>query len=92
MTHREHQIAIDDGPPDPTGIGACAAAGCEPVYLPTTRETGFLPDLDAIDEATSSRANLLICGYPNNPTGAVADDDLVTTLAGGGVSGARPPG
>ena len=26
-----------------------AAADCEPVYLPTTRETGFLPDLDAID-------------------------------------------
>ena len=24
-----------------------AAADCEPVYLPTTRETGFLPDLDA---------------------------------------------
>ena len=27
-----------------------AAADCEPVYLPTTRETGFLPDLDAIGE------------------------------------------
>src|SRR3954454_1734996 len=27
-----------------------AAADCEPVYLPTTRETGFLPDLDAVDE------------------------------------------
>ncbi len=25
-------------------------ADCEPVYLPTTRETGFLPDLDALDE------------------------------------------
>ncbi len=32
-----------------------AAAGCEPVYLPTTRETGFLPDLDAIDEALLKR-------------------------------------
>ncbi|MGB8157708.1 MAG: aminotransferase class I/II-fold pyridoxal phosphate-dependent enzyme, partial [Pseudolabrys sp.] len=27
------------------------AADCEPVYLPTTRESGFLPDLDALDEA-----------------------------------------
>ena len=26
-------------------------ADCEPVYLPTTRETGFLPDLDALDDA-----------------------------------------
>ena len=28
-------------------IGRRAAAECEPVYMPTTRETGFLPDLDA---------------------------------------------
>ena len=26
------------------------AAGCEPVYLPATQETGFLPDLDALAE------------------------------------------
>ena len=32
-----------------------AAADCEPVYLPTTRETGYLPDLDAIDAALLAR-------------------------------------
>ncbi|PMV91713.1 aspartate aminotransferase, partial [Pseudomonas sp. MPR-TSA4] len=36
------------------GAGAGAAA-CEPVYLPTTVDNGFLPDLDAIDEATLAR-------------------------------------
>jgi N-succinyldiaminopimelate aminotransferase len=31
------------------------AAGCEPVYLPATRESGFLPDLDALDDALLAR-------------------------------------
>ena len=30
---------------------AALAAGCEPVFLPCSIETGFLPDLDALDEA-----------------------------------------
>jgi hypothetical protein len=33
------------------GAGA-RAAGCEQIYLPTTVANGFLPDLDALDEAT----------------------------------------
>ncbi len=32
--------------------GAAAMAGAEAVFLPATRETGFLPDLTAVDEAT----------------------------------------
>src|SRR6266550_4550829 len=32
------------------GAGA-RAAGCEQIYLPTTRTNGFLPDLDALDPA-----------------------------------------
>ena len=28
------------------------AADCEPVYLPATRATGFLPDLDALTESS----------------------------------------
>ena len=31
------------------------AAGCEPVYLPATKQTGFLPDLDAISEELLAR-------------------------------------
>ena len=31
------------------------AAGCEPVYLPATRATGFMPDLDALDEPLLKR-------------------------------------
>jgi LL-diaminopimelate aminotransferase len=42
---------------------------------------GFLPDLDAVEPADSGRANLAIVGYPNNPTGAVADDAFFARLA-----------
>ena len=47
-------------------------AGAEVVYLPLSRETGFLPDLDAISEETARHAKILWLNYPNNPTGAIA--------------------
>jgi N-succinyldiaminopimelate aminotransferase len=48
-------------------------ADCEPVYLPTTRETGFLPDLDALDEELLARTVAFYIASPSNPQGAVAD-------------------
>jgi aspartate/methionine/tyrosine aminotransferase len=50
-----------------------AAADCEPVYLPATRETGFLPDLDSVGEGLLSRTVALYIASPSNPQGAVAD-------------------
>ena len=50
-----------------------AAADCEPVYLPATRETGFLPDLDAIGEELLARTVAFYLASPSNPQGAVAD-------------------
>jgi aspartate/methionine/tyrosine aminotransferase len=50
-----------------------AAADCEPVYLPATRETGFLPDLDAVGEGLLSRTVACYIASPSNPQGAVAD-------------------
>ena len=49
------------------------AADCEPVYLPTTRETGFLPDLDALDDELLARTVAIYLASPSNPQGAVAD-------------------
>jgi len=49
------------------------AADCEIVYLPTTRETGFLPDLDALDGALLRRTVAMFLASPSNPQGAVAD-------------------
>jgi aspartate/methionine/tyrosine aminotransferase len=50
-----------------------AAAGCDIVYLPATRETGFLPDLDALDDALLRRTVAMFLASPANPQGAVAD-------------------
>jgi len=49
------------------------AADCEPVYLPTTRETGFLPDLDVLGEDLLARTVAFYIASPSNPQGAVAD-------------------
>src|SRR6516225_11577609 len=53
------------------GAGA-RAAGCEQIYLPTTLENGFLPDLDALDEATLARTAAFYIASPANPQGSVA--------------------
>jgi aspartate/methionine/tyrosine aminotransferase len=49
------------------------AAQCEPVYLPATRATGFLPDLDALSEDLLARTVAFYIASPANPQGAVAD-------------------
>jgi aspartate/methionine/tyrosine aminotransferase len=56
------------------------AAGCELIYLPTTIENGFLPDLDAIDEATLARTVAFYLASPANPQGSVASADYFTRL------------
>jgi aspartate/methionine/tyrosine aminotransferase len=53
--------------------GAAVMARAEPVLLPATAETGFLPDLDALDEALLARTALFYLCTPANPQGATAD-------------------
>ncbi len=49
------------------------AGNCEPVYLPATAATDFLPDLDALSEELLARTVALFIASPANPQGAVAD-------------------
>jgi len=58
------------------------AAGCEAVFMPTTRETGFLPDLDALDETLLKRTVAFYLASPSNPQGAVASLAYLEKLAG----------
>ena len=58
------------------------AAECEPVYMPATRESGFLPDLDALDDALLARTVAFYIASPSNPQGAVADRAYLEKLAG----------
>jgi N-succinyldiaminopimelate aminotransferase len=61
------------------GAGA-RAAGCEPIYLPTTVANGFLPDLDALDDATLARTVAMYIASPANPQGAVASREYFARL------------
>ena len=58
------------------------AADCEPVYLPARKESGFLPDLDALDDALLARTVAFYLASPSNPQGAVASRAYLDKLAG----------
>lgn len=64
----------------PAYAAGADAAGCERVLLPTPPQTGFLPDLDAISEATLSRTVAFYLASPANPQGAVATPDYLRRL------------
>ena len=61
------------------GAGA-RAAGCEPIFLPTTVANGFLPDLNTLDETTLARTVAMYIASPANPQGAVASRDYFRRL------------
>jgi aspartate/methionine/tyrosine aminotransferase len=61
------------------GAGA-RAAGCEQIYLPTTPANGFLPDLNALDDATLARTVAIYLASPANPQGSVASRDYFSRL------------
>lgn len=79
--HRKGTPAILMPNPFYPAYGAGArAAGCEAVLMPTTRDTSFLPDLDALDDATLSRTAAVFIASPANPQGAVASRDYFLKL------------
>lgn len=47
-----------------------------PHIMPLKEENGFLPDYTAIPEPVLQKAKLLFINYPNNPTGAHAEDSF----------------
>lgn len=55
-------------------------ADCETVYLPTTAETGFLPDLDGLGDDLLARTVAFYLASPANPQGAIADENYLTRL------------
>jgi aspartate/methionine/tyrosine aminotransferase len=58
-----------------------AAADCEPIFLPATAATAFLPDLDALGEDLLARTVAFYIASPSNPQGAIADLAYLTKLA-----------
>ncbi len=60
--------------------GAALLAGAEPLYLPCTEQTGFIPDFSAVSDQTWERCQLLFICSPGNPTGAVIDMETLKYL------------
>lgn len=51
-----------------------------PLRVPSTADTGFMPDLDAWERALDSRTVAIVVNTPNNPTGSVAPRDYLQQL------------
>lgn len=60
--------------------GATAAAGAEPVFVPASADTGFLPDYGAVAPEVLERTALCYVCSPANPQGAAADPAYLQDL------------
>ena len=60
--------------------GAALMANAEPVFVPATEETGFLPRFEALPEEVLARAALAFLCTPANPQGSVADLDTLKSM------------
>lgn len=59
---------------------AALAMGAEPVYVPATAATGFLPDYAALPHDVLDRTAIAYLCSPANPQGAIASRDYLATL------------
>lgn len=73
-------VALAPDPGYPVYVTGPMLADGIPVSLPLVPELGFQPDLDAVDPAVLANARLIYASYPNNPTGAVVEDDFFARL------------
>ena len=63
--------------PDPgylTYESGASVSGAESIFLALRKENDYLPDLGEVPEEIAERAQVLWLNYPNNPTGAVANE------------------
>ena len=69
-------VALVPDPGYPVYSMSTLLAGGEPHLMPLTEDNDFLPNLEAIPKAVTTKARLLWLNYPNNPTGAIAELDF----------------
>ena len=74
--------ALGSDPGYPVYTAGPIIAGAEPLPMPLEPELGFQPDLDAIPPGVADAARLMFLNYPNNPTGAVIEDDFFERVVG----------
>lgn len=51
-------------------------AGGVPHIMPLLAENDFLPDLSKVEKSVLGKSKMMFINYPNNPTGAVADEEF----------------
>jgi LL-diaminopimelate aminotransferase len=72
----EGDVALIPSPGYPVYKISTLLAGGTPYMLPLREEHQFLPVFENVPEDVRSKAKLLFINYPNNPTGAHAEDEL----------------
>lgn len=60
--------------------GAAFLSGAEPYFYNTVKQNNYLPDFDAIDEATWQRCQIIYVCTPGNPTGSVISKQQLIKL------------
>ncbi|MBI3553080.1 MAG: aminotransferase class I/II-fold pyridoxal phosphate-dependent enzyme [Elusimicrobia bacterium] len=61
----------------PVHYNGVVLAGGKPRLMPLSESMGYLPDLRKITPAAAKAAKVMILNYPNNPTGAVLESNLL---------------
>ena len=72
----EGDIALVPSPGYPVYKVSTLLAGGTPFVMPLREEHDFLPALEQIPEDVRRKAKIAFLNYPNNPTGAHADDEF----------------
>ncbi len=72
----EGDVALVPDPGYPDYWSGIALAKAKMEYMPLLHENQFLPDFSQLTEDVLQQAKLMFLNYPNNPTGAVANEEF----------------
>lgn len=61
--------------------GMARIVGAEPIFVECSEKDGFRAKSDELESKITSKTKALLINYPNNPTGAVLDEDELRKLA-----------
>lgn len=76
----EGDLVLIPGPSYPVFANGPKMAGAQIYEMPMYKENAFLIQFADIPEDIAQRAKMMIVSYPNNPTGAVANDAFYMEL------------
>lgn len=76
----EGDVVLLPTPCYPVFIAGAKMAGADIHYYPMTKQTGFLPDVSAIDEDVAKKAKYMIVSLPANPVGSVGTPELYSEI------------